>query len=115
MLVNGFVGLSGPYDPTSVFGCPRRDTSEPGWRRIPAHGRRVAPTPTSMKIPACGCCSSTATDDDLVPIAIKRILLEAAEEAGLDVHLEELPGASHMDTRNPNLVTDLIVEFVKEP
>jgi hypothetical protein len=29
--------------------------------------------------------------------------------------LEELPGATHMDTRNPNLVTDMIVEFVNDP
>jgi dipeptidyl aminopeptidase/acylaminoacyl peptidase len=55
------------------------------------------------------------TEDDLVPIRSSELLAEAAGEAGLDVRLEELPGATHMDTRNPNLVTDLIVEFVNDP
>ena len=55
------------------------------------------------------------TDDDLVPIRSSELFSAAATDAGLDVALEELPGATHMEARNPNLVTNLIAEFVKKP
>ena len=54
-------------------------------------------------------------DDDLVPVQSSELFSDAAAAAGLDVTLEELPGASHMDARSPNLVGTRILEFVTEP
>ena len=112
--VDRFVGLAGPYDPTlysavltGYFGTRLEEDSAP-WE---------AGSPYSYldDNPGLRMLLIHGTDDDLVPIRSSELLAEAAGEAGLDVRLEELPGATHMDTRNPNLVTDLIVDFVAEP
>ena len=113
VLVDGFVGLSGPYDPTlysavltGYFGTRLEEDSAPWEAGSPYSYLDENPDLRMLLI--------HGTDDDLVPMESSELLAEAADEAGLDVRLEELPGASHMDTRNPNLVTDLILEFLNE-
>ena len=112
--VDRFVGLAGPYDPTlysavltGYFGTRLEEDSAP-WE---------AGSPYSYldDNPGLKILLIHGTADDLVPIRSSELLAEAAADEGLDVALEELPGATHMDARNPNLVADLIVEFVKEP
>ena len=112
--VGRFVGLAGPYDPTlysavltGYFGTRLEEDSGPWEAGSPYTYLDDNP---SLKI-----LLIHGTEDDLVPIRSSELLAEAATDAGLDVVLEELPGATHMDARNPNLVTDLIVDFVKEP
>jgi acetyl esterase/lipase len=114
VVVDRFVGLAGPYDPTlysavltGYFGTRLEEDSAP-WE---------AGSPYSYldNNPSLKVLLIHGTDDDLVPIRSSQLLAEAAADAGLDVALEELAGATHMDARNPNLVTDLIVQFVKKP
>lgn len=112
--VDRFVGLAGPYDPTlysavltGYFGTRLEEDSGPWEAGSPYSYLDDNP---SLKI-----LLIHGTEDDLVPIRSSELLAEAALDAGLDVVLEELPGASHMDARNPNLVTDLIVDFVRAP
>jgi acetyl esterase/lipase len=114
VLVGRFVGLAGPYDPTlysavltRYFGTRLEEDSAPWEAGSPYSYLDDNPSLKMLLI--------HGTEDDLVPIRSSELLAEAAGEAGLDVRLEELPGATHMDTRNPNLVTDLIVEFVNDP
>jgi acetyl esterase/lipase len=114
VLVDRFVGLAGPYDPTlysavltGYFGTRLEEDSAPWEAGSPYSYLDDNPRLKMLLI--------HGTDDDLVPIRSSELLAEAAADAGLDVELEELPGASHMDTRSPNLVADLIIEFVKEP
>ena len=114
VLVSRFVGMAGPYDPTlyspvltGYFGTRLEEDSAP-WE---------AGSPYSYldENPGLKMLLIHGTDDDLVPMQSSELLAEAAEEAGLDVRLEELPGASHIDTKNPSLVGNLIADFVKEP
>ncbi len=114
VVVDRFVGLAGPYDPTlysavltGYFGTRLEEDSAP-WE---------AGSPYSYldDNPGLRMLLIHGTDDDLVPIRSSELLAEGAEEAGLDVILEELPGATHMDAKNPTLVSDLIVEFIEEP
>ena len=114
VVVDRFVGLAGPYDPTlystvltGYFGTRLEEDSAPWEAGSPYSYLDDNPSLKMLLI--------HGTEDDLVPIRSSELLAEAAGEAGLDVRLEELPGATHMDTRNPNLVTDLIVEFVNDP
>ena len=112
--VDRFVGLAGPYDPTlysavlsGYFGTSLEEDSAP-WE---------AGSPYSYldDNPLLKILLVHGTEDDLVPIRSSELFAQAAADAGLDVALEELPGATHMEARNPNLVTDLIAEFVKRP
>ncbi|HKY47960.1 MAG TPA: alpha/beta hydrolase [Acidimicrobiia bacterium] len=112
--VGRFVGLAGPYDPTlysavltGYFGTRFEEDSGPWEAGSPYTYLDDNPLLEILLI--------HGTEDDLVPIRSSELLAEAATDAGLDVVLEELPGATHMDARNPNLVTDLIVDFVKAP
>ena len=113
-VVDRFVGLAGPYDPTlyssvltGYFGTRLEEDSRPWEAGSPYSYLEDNPRLKILLI--------HGTEDDLVPIRSSELLAEAAADAGLDVSLEELPGATHMDARNPNLVTDLIVEFVAGP
>jgi acetyl esterase/lipase len=112
--VDRFVGLAGPYDPTlyaavltGYFGTRLEEDAAP-WEAGSPYSYLDDNARLKMLL-------IHGTEDDLVPIRSSELLAEAAADAGLDVALEELPGATHMDARNPNLVTDLIVEFVKKP
>jgi acetyl esterase/lipase len=114
VVVDRFVGLAGPYDPTlysavltGYFGTRLEEDSAPWEAGSPYSYLDDNPDLKMLLI--------HGTDDDLVPIRSSELLADAAADAGLDVSLKELPGASHMDTRSPNLVTDLIAEFVKRP
>ena len=114
VVVDRFVGLAGPYDPTlysavltGYFGTRLEEDAAPWEAGSPYSYLDDNPLLKILLI--------HGTEDDLVPIRSSELLAEAAADAGLDVALEELPGATHMDARNPNLVTDLIVEFLKEP
>jgi acetyl esterase/lipase len=114
VVVDRFVGLAGPYDPTlysavltGYFGTRLEEDSAPWEAGSPYSYLDDNPDLRMLLI--------HGTDDDLVPIRSSELLAEAAADAGLDVALEELPGASHMEARSPNLVTDLIADFVKGP
>jgi dipeptidyl aminopeptidase/acylaminoacyl peptidase len=114
VVVDRFVGLAGPYDPTlysavltGYFGTRLEEDSAPWEAGSPYSYLDDNPSLKMLLI--------HGTDDDLVPIRSSELLAEAAADAGLDVELEELPGASHMEARSPNLVAALIIEFVKGP
>jgi len=114
VVVDRFVGLAGPYDPTlysavltGYFGTRLEEDSAPWEAGSPYSYLDDNPRLKILLI--------HGTEDDLVPIRSSELLAEAAADAGLDVAFEELPGATHMDARNPNLVADLIVEFVTRP
>lgn len=114
VVVDRFVGLAGPYDPTlysavltGYFGTRLEEDSGPWEAGSPYSYLEDNPRLKILLI--------HGTEDDLVPIRSSELLAEAAADAGLDVALEELTGATHMDARNPDLVTDLIVEFLSEP
>jgi acetyl esterase/lipase len=114
VVVDRFVGLAGPYDPTlysavltGYFGTRLEEDSAPWEAGSPYSYLDDNPSLKMLLI--------HGTDDDLVPIRSSELLAEAAADAGLDVELEELPGASHMEARSPNLVAGLIIEFVKGP
>ena len=47
VVVDRFVGLAGPYDPT-LYSAVLTGYFARGWRRILAHGRQGVPTPISM-------------------------------------------------------------------
>lgn len=112
--VDQFVGLSGPYDPTiyaavlaGYFGTRLEDDPTPWEAGSPYSYLAGSPDLRMLLI--------HGDDDDLVPIQSSELFYDSASAAGYEVTLEELPGASHMDTRSPSLVGDRIVEFVTEP
>jgi acetyl esterase/lipase len=114
VVVDRFVGLAGPYDPTlysavltGYFGTRLEEDSAPWEAGSPYSYLDDNPDLRMLLI--------HGTEDDLVPIRSSELLAEAAADAGLEVALEELPGATHMEARSPNLVTDLIADFVKKP
>jgi acetyl esterase/lipase len=112
--VDRFVGLAGPYDPTiyagvlaGYFGTRLEDDPAP-WEAGSPYSY-LAGNPDLRMLIVHG------DEDDLVPIQSSELFTEAAADAGLDVIFEELPGANHMDARNPTLVGDLVAGFVTEP
>lgn len=114
VVVDRFVGLAGPYDPTlysavltGYFGTRLEEDSAPWEAGSPYSYLDDNPDLRMLLVHGTG--------DDLVPIRSSELLAEAAADAGIDVALEELPGATHMEARSPNLVTDLIAEFVTKP
>ena len=112
--IDRFVGLAGPYDPTiyasvlsGYFGT-RLDEDPTPWEAGSPYSYLGENPDLRMLLIHGG-------DDDLVPISSSELFAEAASDAGLDVTLETLPGASHMEARSPSLVGDRIAEFVTEP
>ena len=112
--VDRFVGLAGPYDPTlysavlaGFFGTKLEADSAP-WDA-------GSPYSYLMENPELDLLLVHGVDDDLVPIRSSELFSDAASRAGLDATLLELPGASHMDARSPNVVGDLIADFVTAP
>ena len=112
--VDRFVGLAGPYDPTiyasvlsGYFGTRLEEDREPWAAGSPYSYLGAHPDLRMLLV--------HGDDDDLVPSSSSKLFAEAALDAGLDVTLETLPGASHMDVRSPSLVGDRIAEFVTGP
>ena len=110
--VDRFVGLAGPYDPTiyesvlaGYFGTSLDEDPTP-WEA-------GSPYTYLTENPDLRMLLLHGDDDDLVPIQSSELFSEAAAAAGLDVTLEELVGASHLDARSPSLVGDRIAGFVK--
>ncbi len=112
--VDRFVGLSGPYDPT-LYSAVLAGYFGTRLEEDPAPWTAGSPYTYLDEHPGLRVLLVHGLDDDLVSVQSSELFYAAAEEAGLDVRLEELPGASHMDTRNPTLVGDLILDFVTEP
>ena len=112
--VDRFVGLAGPYDPTiyasvlaGYFGTRLEEDPEP-WEAGSPYSYLAANPDLRMLL-------IHGEADDLVSVSSSELFAEAASDAGLDVTLETLPGASHMDVRSPGLVGDRIADFVTEP
>ena len=112
--VDRFVGLAGPYDPT-IYAAVLAGYFGTRLEEDPAPWEAGSPYSYLAENPDLKMLLIHGDSDDLVPMQSSELFLEAATEAGLDVTLQELSGATHMDAKNPTLVGDLIVEFVKEP
>jgi acetyl esterase/lipase len=112
--VDRFVGLAGPYDPT-IYAAVLAGYFGTRLEEDPAPWEAGSPYSYFDENPDLKMLLIHGDSDDLVPMQSSELFLEAATAAGLDVAFEELPGATHMDARNPNLVGDLIVEFITEP
>ena len=112
--VDRFVGLAGPYDHT-LYSTVLAGYFGTKFEVDPAPWEAGSPYSYLSANPDLRMLLIHGDDDDLVPVQSSELFSEAAAAAGLDVTLEEIPGASHMDTRSPNLVGPRILEFVTEP
>lgn len=109
--VDGFVGLSGPYDiellgPVGAlfFGVSLAD--DPArWAR----GNPLTYVESSPEIPVL---LLHGDSDQLVPLAFSRELANLLEGAGRPVTFEILPGGTHDATLDPAVVADRIADFV---
>jgi len=108
--VDGFVGLSGPYDTDllapvlSVFFGVTIDDDPETWAR----GNPVTYVATAPDIPVLLLHGET---DELVPLAFSRELADLLTAAGKPVTFETLPGG-HDTTLDPAVTADRIAEFV---
>jgi acetyl esterase/lipase len=112
--VDRFVGLAGPYDPT-IYATVLAGYFGTRLEEDPAPWEAGSPYSYLDDNPELRILLIHGDKDDLVPIESSELFAEAASDAGLDVTMEILPGASHMAVKNPGLVGDTIAEFVKEP
>jgi acetyl esterase/lipase len=108
-----FVGIAGPYDPTlyalllaQYFGTRLEDDPEP-WE---------AGSPYSYlgRNPGLEFLLAHGESDELVPVESSELFYEALVDAGYRATLEILPRASHLDSDDPDLVGDVIAEFLSE-
>lgn len=108
--IDGFVGLAGPYDVTrltilnTLFGATLEE--DPGlWER--GNPRTYASSAPHIPI-----LLIHGDADEVVPVSFSSDLAGELEVAGHDVELLQLPGATHGDVRDPDVVAEVIVQFV---
>jgi acetyl esterase/lipase len=108
--VAGFVGLAGPYDVTRVailntfFGDTLEEAPE-----VWAEGN---PLTYAISAPDVPILLIHGADDQVVPLSFGADLASELEDAGAEVDLVELAGATHQDVRDPLVVGDLIRDFI---
>jgi acetyl esterase/lipase len=109
--IGRFVGIAGPYDPTlyalllaQYFGTRLEDDPDP-WE---------AGSPYSYlgQNPDLEFLLAHGESDELVPVQSSELFYEALVNAGYRATLEILPRASHLDSDDPDLVGDVIAEFL---
>jgi acetyl esterase/lipase len=109
-VVDGFVGLAGPYDISRFSGL-----------LLPFFGVSILEDPETWSAGNPLDRAATAPDipylllhgdlDELVPVGFSEDFAEALEQEGLDVTFEVIPGADHGVLNAPVVVADRIIEF----
>lgn len=111
-LPDRFIGLSGPYDGTRVgnimvsfFGSQQVDSPEQ-WDAGNPHA--LAGENAELRF-----LLIHGDIDQVVPLDFSENLLDDLTAAGSDAELVILEGVEHSGTRNPNIVGDIIVEWLR--
>jgi acetyl esterase/lipase len=112
--VDRFVGLSGPYDP-AIYAVLLANYFGTNFDEDPTPWEAGSPYSYLGENRDLRMLLIHGDDDDLVPMQSSELFHAAVDAAGYDATFEELPGASHMDARSPNLVGNRIVEFIESP
>jgi acetyl esterase/lipase len=109
--VGQFVGLSGPYDPTQ-YAFLLAQFFGTRFENDPAPWEEGSPYSYLGQNPELEVLLAHGEADELVPTETSELFFEALDEAGYDVTLDLLAGVSHQGTRDPEVVGDLILEFL---
>lgn len=109
--IDRFVGIAGPYDPSlyalvlaQYFGTRLEVDPEP-WKAGSPYtylGRNLDLQFLLVH----------GNSDELVPVESSELFYRALIDAGYQARLEILPGASHLDSDDPEVVGELIVGFL---
>ena len=110
-IVDRFIGLAGPYDPTlyrhvlpAFFGT--RFENDPGpWQAGSAYSYLGNNSGLEILL-------MHGESDELIPISSSQLFADALADAGYGVEIAEVAGAHHQDLRDPNVVGDAVVRFV---
>lgn len=110
---DGLVGLAGPYDVSAI-----PDLAHPFFGTDPEEDpetwRRGNPLRVSASMPQLPVLLVHGESDDVVPASFTREFALALESGGHQVATTMIPGADHVSIYTPEVVGEIVTEWVRE-